>query len=243
MEGYGPFHLIILTDSSLLEVESADEEMGTVTGGGLLHDSITYYIEAVPNVGYKFTHWNDGDVTNPRAVYLTQDTLFTAYFAPREMYEVVAESNDLGRGSVYGGGTYYEEDTATLTARAWGANIFTQWDDGDTANPRQVVVTQDTAFTAVFLNPEGIDEVQGAAPFMKIVPNPTDGKVSVVLSVPPTSEVKLTLQDAAGHEVMATHIPAGQTSVTLSLGHLPSGSYYATLHHPDGTATKKIVLK
>ena len=53
----------------------------------------------------------------------------------------------------------------------------------------------------------------------------------------------LTLQDAAGHEVLSTHIPAGQTTVTLSLSHLPSGSYYATLHHPDGTATQKIVLK
>ena len=243
-KGYGPFHAIVVTDSSMLEVESADEEMGTVTGGGIFHDSTTYNIEAVPNVGYKFTHWNDGDVTNPRAVYLTQDTLFTAYFAPREQYEVVAVSNDLARGSVYGGGVYYEEDTATLTARAWGANVFTQWDDGNTANPRQVKVTQDTVFTALFSNPEGIGEVQGAAPsLMKIVPNPTDGKVSVILSVPLTGEVWVTLQDAAGHEVMSTHIPTGQSSVTLSLDHLPSGSYYATLHHPDGTATEKIVLK
>lgn len=241
--GYGPFHAIIVIDSSMLEVESADEEMGTVTGGGILLDSTTYYIEALPNVGYKFTHWNDGDVTNPRAVYLTQDTLFTAHFAPREQYEVSAVSSDLARGSVYGGGVYYEEDTATLTAHPWRDNVFTQWDDGDTANPRQVVVTQDTTFTALFLNPEGIDEVPGAAPFMKIVPNPTDGNVSVILSAPLTGEVWVTLQDAAGHEVMSTHIPAGQSSVTLSLGHLPSGSYYATLHHPNGTATEKIVLK
>lgn len=241
--GYGPFHAIGVMGKSMLEVESADEEMGTVTGGGIFYDSITHNIEAVPNVGYKFTHWNDGDTTNPRAVYLTQDTLFTAYFAPREQYEVVAVSNDLARGSVYGGGVYYEEDTATLTARAWGANVFARWDDGDTSNPRQVEVTQDTVFTALFRNPEGIPEVQGAAPPMKIVPNPTDGKVSVVLSVPVTGEVWVALQDAAGHEVMTTHIPAGQSSVTLSLDHLPSGSYYATLHHPDGTATEKIVLK
>ena len=241
--GYGPFHAIIVTDSSMLKVESADEEMGMVTGGGILHDSITYYIEAVPNVGYKFTHWNDGDVTNPRAVYLTQDTLFTAYFAPREQYEVTAESNDLTRGSVYGGGIYYEEDTATLTARAWRANIFVQWDDGDTTNPRQVVVTQDTVFTALFRNPEGIEAVLGSALYMRIEPNPTDGKVNVSLSAPLGREVKLTLQDVAGHEVMSTHIPVGQTTVTLSLSHLPSGSYYATLHHPNGAATEKIVLK
>ena len=243
MEGYGPFHLIVVTDSSMLEVESADEAMGTVTGGGFLYDSTTYYIEAVPNVGYKFTHWNDGDVTNPRAVFLTQDTLFTAYFAPRERYEVVAASSDMARGSVYGGGTYYEEDTATLTARAFGANIFAQWDDGSTENPRQVVVTQDTTFTATFRNPEGVEEIQGSGLYMRIEPNPTDGKVSVSLSSPLRCEVKLTLQDAAGHEVMTAYIPAGQTTVGLSLTHLPTGVYYVTLHHPDGTATQKIVLK
>ena len=243
MEGYGPFHLIIVTDSSLLDVESADEAMGTVTGGGFLYDSITYYIEAVPREGYKFTHWNDGDVTNPRAVFLTQDTLFTAYFAPRERYEVMAVSSDMARGSVYGGGTYYEEDTATLTARAFGANIFAQWDDGSTVNPRQVVVTQDTTFTATFRNPEGVEEIQGSGLYMRIEPNPTDGKVNVSLSAPLGCEVKLTLQDAAGHEVMTAYIPAGQTSVGLSLTHLPTGVYYVTLHHPDGTATQKIVLK
>ena len=241
--GYGPFHAILVTDSSMLEVETDNEEMGTVTGGGILQDSATYYIEAVPRAGYKFTHWNDGDVTNPRAVYLTRDTLFTAYFAPRERYEVAAASNDLARGSVYGGGVYFEEDTATLTARAWGANIFSQWDDGDTANPRQVVVTQDTAFMALFLNPAGIEGALATDRYMRIVPNPTSGEVRVILSAQPTSEVRLTLQDAAGHEVMSTHIPAGQSTVTLSLGHLPSGSYYATLHSPNGTATQKIVLK
>ena len=230
-------------DSSMLEVESADEEMGTVTGGGSLHDSITYYIEAVPNIGYKFTHWNDGDVTNPRAVFLTQDTLFTAYFAPRERYEVMAVSSDMARGSVYGGGTYYEEDTATLTARAFGANIFAQWDDGSTENPRQVVVTQDTTFTAMFRNPEGVEVVQGSGLYMRIEPNPTEGKVNVSLSAPLGCEVKLTLQDAAGHEVMTAPMPAGQTSVGLSLTHLPAGVYYVTLHHPDGIVTQKIVLK
>ena len=243
MPGYGPFHLIVVTDSSMLEVESADEEMGAVTGGGFLHDSATYYIKAVPRDGYKFTHWNDGDVTNPRAVYLTQDTLFTAHFTPLEQYEVHVESSDMARGSVYGGGTYYEQETATLSARAWGANIFARWNDGDTSNPRQVVVTQDTAFTALFVDAAGIETVHGTAPFMQIVPNPTDGEVDVELAQQPTSEVRLTLQDAAGHEVLTTHIPAGQTTARLSLGHLPSGSYYVTLHHPDGTATQKIVLK
>ena len=241
--GYGPFHAIIIPDSSMLEVESADGEMGTVTGGGIFHDSTTHYIEAVPNVGYKFTHWNDGDVTNPRAVYLTQDTLFTAYFAPREQYEVVAVSGDLARGSVYGGGVYYEEDTATLTARAWGANIFARWDDGDTTNPRKVVVTQDTAFTALFRNPEGIEEVQGAGLYMRIEPNPARGQVAVTLSEAAEGGTVLRVCDAAGREVLRKELARGTRSHAFGVDGLPAGTYFVTLTTPKGTATQRLVVE
>ena len=38
-------------------------------------------IEAIPNFGYHFTQWSDGNTDNPRIVELTQDTVFTAMFA------------------------------------------------------------------------------------------------------------------------------------------------------------------
>ena len=242
-QGYGPFHLILVTDSSILEVEASDEAMGSVTGAGIYHDSTTVYIRAVPYEGYRFIQWNDGDRTNPRAVYLTQDTLFTALFEPRRVCEVVAVSNDDARGSVYGGGRYYEDDTATLTARAWGAYQFVRWDDGITDNPRRVVVTQDSLFKAIFLNPADIEEPQETMCHMQIVPNPTEGTVTVILATPPTSDVKLVLHDVSGHEVLSTTIPAGQDTVRLTLDHLPSGTYYATLYLPDGTTSQKVVRK
>ncbi len=34
---------------------------------------------------------------------------------------------------------------------------FQRWDDGDTTNLRRIVVTQDTAFIAMFTDPEGIE--------------------------------------------------------------------------------------
>ena len=39
-------------------------------------------ITAVPNNGYHFTQWSDGLKDNPRTIELTQDTTFTAEFAP-----------------------------------------------------------------------------------------------------------------------------------------------------------------
>ncbi len=38
-------------------------------------------ITAIPNYGYNFTQWSDGNTDNPRTIVLTQDTTFTAEFA------------------------------------------------------------------------------------------------------------------------------------------------------------------
>ncbi len=42
-------------------------------------------ITAVPNNGYHFTQWSDGNTDNPRTIELTQDTTFTAEFAIARM--------------------------------------------------------------------------------------------------------------------------------------------------------------
>jgi hypothetical protein len=60
--------------------EEACDSMGTVTGSGRFTDIVPRLITAVPAPGYWFRQWNDGDTTNPRTVFLTQDTLFTATF-------------------------------------------------------------------------------------------------------------------------------------------------------------------
>ena len=78
--------------------------MGTVSGEGCYPDSSTQYIEALPLEHYRFVSWNDGDTTNPRAVLLTQDTSFTAYFRAAEQYRLDLESNDAEHGCVYGAG-------------------------------------------------------------------------------------------------------------------------------------------
>lgn len=53
-------------------------------------------------------------------------------------------------GSVTGEGTYYMDSTATLSAIPNEHYHFTQWSDGNTDNPREIVVTQDTTLTAAF---------------------------------------------------------------------------------------------
>lgn len=65
---------------------------------------------------------------------------------------VVAEAADSTMGSVSGAGIYDSGDTATLTAVASCGYRFDRWNDSVTDNPRQVVVTADTTFTAFFVS-------------------------------------------------------------------------------------------
>ena len=67
---YGPFFAIVPNTSHLLDAHTADSAMGHVQGGGWYVDSSYITITAVPERGYRFAHWNDGDATNPRTILL-----------------------------------------------------------------------------------------------------------------------------------------------------------------------------
>ena len=55
-----------------------------------------------------------------------------------------------GDGSVTGAGPYKMDETAVLTATPSSGFVFSQWSDGNTDNPREVLMAKDTSLTAVF---------------------------------------------------------------------------------------------
>ena len=59
---------------------SANNTMGTATGGGTYDSGDNISIEATAFSGYRFTGWNDGSTENPRTVVVTGDATYTAYF-------------------------------------------------------------------------------------------------------------------------------------------------------------------
>ena len=122
---------------------------GTVSGAGNYNYLSTRTITAMPNYGYHFTQWSDGDTNNPRTLTLIQDTAFTALFA-KNTYNIAALSADTAKGYAGGTGTLEYLDTVTLTATANYGYHFTMWSDGNAANPRTVQVTRDSIFTAQF---------------------------------------------------------------------------------------------
>lgn len=128
---------------------SADTIKGSVIGSTSIEylDSVT--IVAIPNYGYHFTAWNDGNTDNPRIVLATKDSVFTASFGYNQYTITLYVDTDI-HGLVVGGGTYNYLSEQTVTATANYGYHFTAWSDGNTNNPRNITLTQDTSFTALF---------------------------------------------------------------------------------------------
>ena len=157
-----------------IETEVIPMDAGTVTGGGSYHYGDTITLEAVANGGYEFERWLDSITDNPRTVVVTQDSLFIAMFGVRQ-YTITVESDHPGWGSVTGGGTYYYGDTIQISATAHLGFEFESWDDGNTDNPRDIIVTEDHTYTAHFrvqqcliktdVTPQGAGTVTGGGTY------------------------------------------------------------------------------
>ncbi len=150
---------------------------GTVTGGGSYHYGDQPTLNATANEGYEFDHWNDGITQNPRQITVTGNATYTAYFnvlAPN-VYTISTEVTPAGAGTVEGGGTYLEGETATLVATPNPGYTFEHWQDGNTDNPCIITVTGNDTYTAHFTqniyaisvsaNPENGGTVEGGGEY------------------------------------------------------------------------------
>lgn len=134
---------------------SADATMGSVIGAPTapVPEDTVVTLTAVPNSGYHFEVWSNGEVSSTINVAVNSDTTLIAYFAADIAgYTITATSVNTSRGSVTGGGSYAMGDTAILTAIPNAGYQFTTWADGVIDNPRAVVVTSDSGFIANFTN-------------------------------------------------------------------------------------------
>lgn len=130
-------------------VVSANNAMGTVSGTGSVREGRTTQISATANTGYHFTQWQDGNTDNPRTITVNDNVTYTASFAPNS-YTITAVAANSTMGTVTGSGEYDYATTATLTAVPETGYRFTEWDDHNTQNPRQVSVTGNAIYIASF---------------------------------------------------------------------------------------------
>ena len=130
-------------------ITKVDSEYGNIQGITQAEYLDEVSLDAIPNYGYHFTKWSDGNTDNPRSFVLTQDTTFAAEFA-KNSYSITTSCNDTTRGSTYGAGSYLYLDTIIITATPQYGYHFVKWSDDSIASTRSIILTQDTTFDAIF---------------------------------------------------------------------------------------------
>ena len=142
-------------------VAANDNTWGTVTlnnstvltGNFPYGDTVT--LRATAAEGYYFVNWtnNAGAVVSDQLMctfIVEADETYTANFADGSMYTITAVADDPVHGQVTGAGSYMAGTTITLTAVEFPNYFFTQWNDGNTDNPRAVTVAANADYVAIF---------------------------------------------------------------------------------------------
>ena len=129
-----------------ITTESSNPEWGATAGDTTVTYMSEVEISAIPNYGYHFVQWNDGNTTNPRIVTAKKNKTYTATFA-KNVYTITKNAE---HGSISGNSSAEYLDFVTLTVTPDYGYHFTQWSDGLKDNPRVAQITQDTIFTAEF---------------------------------------------------------------------------------------------
>ena len=147
-------------------------------------------IEATPNYyGYHFVQWSDGNTDNPRTIWLSKDTTFTAEFAKNE-YSIATESSNTAWGITAGDTMALYLDHVTISATPNYGYHFVHWNDNNESNPRSVVLSQDSTFVATF--------AKNTYSVTKIA-NSTQGSISGKSSAEYLDEVELTATPKYGY--------------------------------------------
>ena len=132
-----------------VEVTTADSIMGLVIAPDTACSNTIIEILAAPNEGFRFKQWSDGNIDNPRAISIEGKVTLIAEFEEIK-YSVSLHTNDSAMGRVYGMGEYTLYSLVNCFAIPNDGYKFISWDDGNSDNPRTIVINRDTMLTAVF---------------------------------------------------------------------------------------------
>ena len=140
------FVATLAIDTFVLTVNT-DSSYGSTTGSGTYAYGTQVQIEATPNEHYHFTAWNDGVATNPRTVTVTANATYTASIAI-DRFLINVGVNDSDYGTVTGTGYYDYGTQVAISATPNEHYHFSQWQDGNTDNPRTITVTGNASYVA-----------------------------------------------------------------------------------------------
>ncbi|MBO4752575.1 MAG: InlB B-repeat-containing protein [Bacteroidales bacterium] len=141
-------------NSYTITVQPNNASFGSTTGSGTYTHGQTVTATATANDGYVFNGWSDGATATPHTFTATQNITLIANFSEENhdpvYYTVTVVSDNNAMGTASGTGTYLENSAVTISATPTTGHHFTQWNDGNTDNPRTVTVTGNITYTAFF---------------------------------------------------------------------------------------------
>ena len=122
---------------------AVDGSGGTVKPTGYNKKSVlggtSLKIEAIPDEGYKFDGWSDGESDAERTIIITQDTVLKASFSDIVYYKLTVDISPEGAGTVKVDGksvskwssSYAEGTTVRLAAEPATGYVFDYYQDGN----------------------------------------------------------------------------------------------------------------
>lgn len=128
------------------------ENGGNVSGEGDYSEGSYCTVTATANPGFKFSRWtcNNEQVSldSTYSFQVAEDRNLVAKFIKVCHIETEVEPSD--GGTVTGAGEYDAGETVTLTATPNDYYTFSHWNDGETVNPREILVQEDATYIAYF---------------------------------------------------------------------------------------------
>ena len=150
---YDYFTVNVAANDATYGTVALNNDNSVLTGNFPYGDTVN--VSAVANEGYNFVNWtdNNGAVVSDQfsARFIVEaDVTYTANFADGSEYTITAAPDDAVHGQVTGAGTYLAGTTVVLTAVEFPNYFFTQWNDGNTDNPRTINVTANADYIAEY---------------------------------------------------------------------------------------------
>ena len=192
---------------------------------------------------------NSGDVYDVYVLAFqpVEPSTVRAVFVGREITINVAANPPQG-GTVTGGGTHHYLDTITLEAIPNTGYVFSGWQDGNNNNPRQIVVTANTTYTANFQQTNGIATVDSQMPTLSVYPNPATDVVIVdiqnsKLEIENCTISIIDLNGRVRYEGNIKIAAEGETSHVVEIADLPQGAYFVRVSGDGCNQVSKLVKR
>ncbi len=192
---------------------------------------------------------NTGDVEDVYVLAFqpVEASTIRAVFVGREV-TVTVNANPTQGGTVEGGGTYHYMDNVEIKAIPNPGYAFAGWNDGNSSNPRQIVVTTNVTYTANFQQTSGVNTLEEQALALDVYPNPASDVVCVDVHSPNlmAGGYEVEIVDLSGRVCQTASLAAGNSDVNgvrLDVSGLSKGSYFVRVQADGVNLVRKFVKK